>query len=115
MTSRATVQVSPPTWGALARLTSGERPEALRPAARRTRAPLELRSATAFPSEAVAGAALLVLWVLLWVVFTAGVVGPASSLGRGAGRTERIEAPGTPPVASDASRPPPAPAARIAP
>jgi hypothetical protein len=100
MTSRAAVQVSPPTWGAPARPTSAPHPEALRPAAGRTRAPLELRGARAFPSEAVAGAALLVLWVLLWAVFTAGVVGPAASLGRGA--------------TSDDVRPAPAPAARIA-
>ena len=81
MTSQAGVRVSPPTWGALR-----DRPSAHRRAdgadrpARRALAPLELRGPSAFPSEVVAGAVLLALWVLLWALFTAGVVEPAAAL-----------------------------------
>jgi hypothetical protein len=80
MTSQVGVRVSPPTWGA--RPAPGPPAEAHGPPARRALAPLELRGPSAFPSEAVAGAALLALWVLLWAVFTVGVVEPATALGR---------------------------------
>lgn len=81
MTSQAGVRVSPPTWGALRDRPSADRRAdgADRPA-RRALAPLELRGPSAFPSEAVAGAVLLALWVLLWALFTAGVVEPAAAL-----------------------------------
>jgi hypothetical protein len=88
MTSQAGARVSPPTWGALRDRPAAERPAADRRAggvdrpARRARAPLELRGPSAFPSELVAGAVLLALWIVLWALFTAGVVEPASALAR---------------------------------
>ena len=79
MTSRAGAPVSPPTWVApRARSSAPGRAAAHRPA----RHPLALRGPRAFPSEVVAGAVLLALWILLWAVFTAGVVESAAALQR---------------------------------
>jgi hypothetical protein len=83
MNSPAGAQVSVPTWGGRSTPVSPvpARARASSPAALRThRKPLELRGPRAFPSEAAAGAVLVVLWVLLWAVFTEGVVTPAAAL-----------------------------------
>ncbi len=80
MTSRAGASLSPPTWGGPRPLPAARGAGDVRRAARRAPAPLELRGPRAFPSEAVAAAALLALWIALWATFTAGIVEPAAAL-----------------------------------
>ena len=86
MTSQVGVRVSPPTWGALRDRSDAERPAADRRAdgvhrpAQRALAALELRGPSAFPSEAIAGAVLLALWVLLWAVSPRAWSGQAAAL-----------------------------------
>jgi len=52
-------------------------------------------------ATAAAAAALLVIWVLLWTVFIAGVLEPAAALVAGAPRSPRDGAPAATDGASD--------------